>query len=40
MKSSIPSHGMAASKNQFDDVIDFSQGIDSEKSKPRVHKSI
>ncbi len=29
MKSSIPSHGIDASKNLFRNGIDFSQGIDS-----------
>ena len=36
LKSSIPSHGMDASKNQSYDGIDFSQGIDSVESMPEV----
>jgi hypothetical protein len=40
MKSSIPSHENDASKNQFQNGIDFSQGIDSVESLPGVIKSI
>ncbi len=39
LKSSIPSHGMDASKNQSYNGIDFSQGIDSVESMPEVLKS-
>jgi hypothetical protein len=35
-KSSIPSHEIDASKNQFQCGIDFSQGIDSVESMPEV----
>ncbi len=38
-KSSIPSHGIDVSKNQFHNGIDFSEGIDSVKSMPGVLSS-
>ncbi len=40
LKPSIPSHGIDVSKNQFQDEINFSQGIDSVESMPRVIKSL
>jgi hypothetical protein len=36
LKPSIPSHGIDASKNAFDNGIEFSQGIDA--SKNQFHK--
>jgi hypothetical protein len=39
MKSSFTSHGIAASKNQFDIGIDLSQGTDSVESMPWVLKN-
>jgi hypothetical protein len=39
LKSSIPSHGIDAAKNQFHNGMDFSQGIDSVESKPGILKS-
>jgi hypothetical protein len=39
LKSSISSHEINASKNQFHDGIDFLQRIDSEESMPVVLKS-
>ncbi len=40
LKSSIPSHEIHASKNQFHNGIDFSQEIDSLESMPGVLKSL
>jgi hypothetical protein len=40
LKSSIPSHGMGASKNQSYNGIDLSQGIDSVESMPGLLKSL
>jgi hypothetical protein len=40
MKSSIPSHGIAASKSQFHAGTDFSKGIDYVKSMPGVLQKI
>jgi hypothetical protein len=39
LKSSIPSHGIDVSKNQFLNGIDFSQGIDSVQSMHGILKS-
>jgi hypothetical protein len=36
LKSSIPSHGIDDSKNQFHNGIDFSQGFDSVESMPEL----
>jgi hypothetical protein len=38
IKSSIPSHGLSASNNQFHNLIDSSQGIDFVESMPGVLK--
>jgi hypothetical protein len=40
LKSSVPSHGTDASKNQFNNRIAFSEGIDSKKPMLWIFKSL